>query len=1246
VKAITGYRLHKERLLLSGGGVVRTIKYPIVPLNHASQKSKEFLKQFERGIIEDDLKIRGSLNLNDYLRDKDCYTLFDFWEDSLRAGVLWMPKVNDLIDFFNQEHIDHIWQNASSKITYYFEKDKFKEILKRIPVRKTKKRANFLKDLLSSVKKDFLQKGKDGEYEVINQEVNTLIGSIVNTFYDKDGRLVLEGEKNQSKFWKEEYGLDVYYLKQIQPAGDYQKITFVIVPELIELEKNSSLENLLDKRREWLLSCFKKEEVKKEELEKILGLSDNFNAFSNYFGVVLQGLQNGKTTEIFEAHKTIYPEVEKDSDKIKKALDFLAEKAKKIGKTKLSGVNGWHEYRSIFGGKLQSWFSNYQRRKNELGEQIDKLKIGLDKTKNYLEDTKFDSDEESRQKKEHILSLLARLKEVTTEEGGKSIENEKDYLLFNDLLAQVRSNLKFFYEKYIKEEGEEKPVNQFGEFKYIYQTIHKPVAFYGDVAKTKNEKIINKTFPILKDGIENIKKIVIYLKESFFPEDFLDQKSSQETYKKSLQFFWNKYKENALNSLEFRNYYREILKEATADDQWQELQKKENKGRYVYYKSPYAKGTLREIKTKEVKDFSERVTELYFRLAEKVLSYEKNNLLKDEKILLDWLEIAKHIVAKLLDYNTKERFHLKNLSVDNLEKLKRYVDLFRGDGYSKSEYGFITQNLIFSEIRGAAALFSKKEYTAKYSVQVVSSDNKFKIFYFKKGENEIDKSYLEERKKLMLPHHYAVALREVKTKKKGGGNSIVLEKNGFYPVFVNHDSKDYLFRLSSSPYQLQFLDKFLYHPKGWEDIDIALSEWSFVLEKRFSIKWDLQEEKPKFNPINEGKKAQKNKLYIAIPFNLTPSKQAQKNAPLKIIAKKGNKRDLSRIDYPILGVDVGEYGLAYCLIKIIYEQKPQNVKAIEILKDEKEKPVCGFIEDRNIANIKDKFSEIQKRSKLGSFDEADTVVSRVRENAVGNLRNKVHAVITINKGLSLVYEDSISNFETGSGRTTKIYNSVKRADTKFETEADKAEHSHVWGKKTAIIGRDLSAYASSYTCIKCSHSLYEIKKSDLPSMKVIDVDGRILAITTPYGNKTTIRAYTSEKEKYKTGYQFCPNDEEFKIFRKMVRDFARPPLSRNSEVLLKFASGLTEKNKIEMFKKSRGNSSVFLCPFCGFIADADIQAAFFMALRGYLRFSNTVSPSGKENNEKTTWENFLEKTQKILQKVEGKEITKYISLRF
>ncbi|MGB9911346.1 MAG: type V CRISPR-associated protein Cas12d/CasY [Microgenomates group bacterium] len=1245
-KKIAGYRLHKERILFSGGAIIRTIKYPLVPLT-PTQETKEFLKKFEEAVISDDLKIRGDLNLNDYLvytaLGKTPYTLFDFWKDCLKAGVIWMPTSSELIVFIRNKYhlpspIDIIWEKASPRITKIFKKEKFKEILERDPVRSLSTKKSFYKRIINYLKEDFLLK-KENFYEIISSDAKKEVDFIVNSFFNDKGKLVLDGKK-QYEFWKKEYNLDKSILESCKPKGKYADLTFFIIPELIEnLNFNVNLEDLVNKREKWLED--------KNLLISILGLSNNFNGFSNFFGVVLKSLQKNDIEEIYKAQKMIFPLLESEKEKVLESLNFLSEKAKLLSQPSLPLINGWHEYRSVFGGKLQSWFTNYQKRKIKLDEQLNDFKKNLIKAKEYLKNQHFTGD--AVKEKEDILELLSVLEKFFTDEN-KNIKAEENYQVFESLLSLVKRRLNFFYQAYIKKEEDETKVNKFEAFKGLYEKIYKPVAFYGEATRRKNEKFVNQTIPILKDGIENVKKLLSYLKESFsILETFEVIKREKETpedfYRKFLQFFWNKYSEGAINSSLFRKKYEELLQENVTNEEWEKIKDKSQRSNYIFYQSPYAKGTLKKIEIK-TNNYLEKLEKEIFLLIEFLSSFKNDELLKEREVLLDWVELSKNVISLLLRFNKKQIYELNELILNNFSQAKRYVELFNSKKYSKNEFGFIIQSLIFSEIRGAATLYSKRKYSAQYSVQVVGADKKFRLYYIPNDaeiylSKEINSkpNNSEERKQLMKKHYYVLSLgRAAEKKKTESFNSLALTKNGINPVFLVDEVKNYLFRVSSSPYQLQFLDKYLYRPKGWENIEVNLSEWNFIVERRYQIEWDLNAQRPVFLPVTDEKERRKNKLYVAIPFNLKPITKLQKLAPLKMIAKgkEREERDLSRLNYPILGVDVGEYGLAYCLVNFNYDKETYKILGIEILKDKNGKPIVGFIEDKNIANIKDKFVEIQQKTREGIFEEEDSIVARIRENAIGALRNRVHLIVT-QKGSSIVYEDSITNFETGSGRTTKIYNSVKRADTKFEIEADKQIHKHIWGEGAKWVGRNVSAYASSYTCIKCLRSVYQIKEKDLEEIEIIKKEGKIITMKTPYGE---MKGYVSSIKDYQEGFKFKKNNDSLKILRKIVQDFSRPPVSKRSEVLEKYTGDILKENKIDIFRKKRGNSAIFVCPFCQFIADADIQASFMMALRGYLRFSGLVS-SGENAGR-----SFLEKTINSLQGIDRKEIIEVLSLKF
>ena len=70
--------------------------------------------------------------------------------------------------------------------------------------------------------------------------------------------------------------------------------------------------------------------------------------------------------------------------------------------------------------------------------------------------------------------------------------------------------------------------------------------------------------------------------------------------------------------------------------------------------------------------------------------------------------------------------------------------------------------------------------------------------------------------------------------------------------------------------------------------------------------------------------------------------------------------------------------------------------------------------------------------------------------------------------------------------------------------------------------------------------------------------------------------------------------------------------------------------ELSKIKNKRGNSAIFICPFkgCHAVADADIQAAFIIAIKGYLyaKYWKEASEKAKPKR-KEYYENLLEKTK-------------------
>lgn len=1214
-RQLVGYRIHRERILFSGGTVTRSIRFPLQPWQETPE-TKQIKRRFEQAVIADDLKVRGDLNLPDFLvytqQGKSPYTLADFWVDSLRAGVVWADGSAQLVDLIANLYTGEnriyrkIFVSIPEEFRRHFETEKFIEkLIGKYPeiMRKTT-REKFRNLLIDTLKDQDSKKGQE------------LIEKIISSIF-KDG---VPSKEDQLRFMLRFLGGDYSYIETLNPG----RLTFFIIPQL----KNASaeLEQLIKERE----SFFRTKNLKLKFL-LALGLANRdvdyedlirrnrnlpqtkFNGFFNYFNRIFQLLLKQDVNQIFELLLKVYPplgeRVNKEKAEIVDSLQFLSKRAQRLGQPQLLGVSGWHDYRSVFGGKIQSWFSNLMRREKELGGQIEKFKDSLKTAQDYLNSNSF--PEEAKEELEEIRTHFDRLEELIS---SKNLKASAEYQTFDVLLSALKRRLNFFYQIYIREEDDDTPVTKFKKLKGLYERIYKPMSFFGKAQRRINEKIVNQTIPIIENGIKIVFALKNSLKDDFSPRETFKKvkrkrEKEQDVIRRQLEFLWRKYKDKAVNSSVFRRKYTKVLQSALANKtDWKEMDK--NKTRYIFYRSPYAKGTLEEVKLKdESLEFFEKI---FLNLFDFASQFDKSKLLADKKILIDWVELSRNLISSLIRFSRKEEFDVEDLKIENFEIAKNYRRLFSLETAGKNEFTFLIQSLIFSELKGAATVFSKEKYLARYTAQVVGADGRYKLFYSSKGRkikpDVANKEVVsEERKDLVInPHQYLIALDSANFKKLSGEDVVYLnlKKKKLTPGKIKAEQEKNLFCLTSSPYQLQFLDKFIFRPKGWEEVNISLGEWMFVVECYYEADWDLASKKPTFKLISDSKK---NKLYVAIPFQLSSK---AKPSPL---AKLGQK-DSKRADLPILGIDVGEYGLAW----VLADFKNGKPKIID----------KGFIENKNIANIKDKFAEIQQRARTGIFDEKSSLVARIRENAVGALRNRVHLVLT-QKTASVIYEASITNFETGSGRVTRIYDSVKRADAPdFKIQAHRLVHNHIWGRGAKMVGKNLSAYASSYTCSKCWHSLYQIQEKDLEKIEVVEREGNIITFTTPYGK---INAYSKNK-RYQKGFRFIQEGESsskdkrekyLKELRKIVRDFTRPPVDKKSEVLAEFARNIPAQ-VLESFKNRRGNSSIFVCPFCHHLADADIQAALIIAIRGYLNYTGLVK-SGEKSGK-----SYLEQTVELL----------------
>ena len=1247
----SGYKVHLQRILYSGGAITRAFKFPLIQ-NCQARDYNAVPNSLIEAIKHDDLYIRGPVNLNDYLdpNKRQVYTIIQFWVDSLKAGVIWMPKAGELVKFVNQIYginpAEKIWKEARPEIRKFFAKDAFIEgVILNTGFRKTdpdKLRRRFL----NLLRQEHVVKTEKNKIVEVKKEANNFIGQICRDLWNESEGKIIDN-KAQEEYWKERWGINKESLRV-----EGVKFTFFIVPALIDNRALTSndyslavIEALIKKKEEWL----NKKQIK-AKLEKILGLGDNFNAYSNYFNEVIKTFQgnNGKEKILSNLEKIhLYKDSEKEE--VNKALEFLSEKLKRLEPPQFPSINSWADYRSLVGGKIQSWFSNYSRRLEEMDKEAEGFLEGIKQVMEFLESKPRREEynqNELEDKKASIKQYLEDLEKILEKKTFK--ENFQDYEDFYTLLGEARRELNIYWQKFYKVEkkgkNEEKQTGPEGEKllrQFFKAKLDRPMNFYGTVQLEKNKKIVEKTIPILRDGYKITNQII----DSLFStvswklseeEGERNQIRKDAGLRRLLNILHNKIVEKALNSSQTRQAIMGILKNYASDNFIA------NPGKYTFYKNRYSTSNQEEI-TLQTTNYQKEDKRIIEALINILKSTDIETLLKDKNLLLDWVEVAKITLARLFRWQPKDeqlvpKWRIADFDFSNFEAAKTRIANIGEEKLTTKQLQYIINSLFFGEFRGTAVMFSKEIYRAKYSLQFIHSDEKLQLSLFPKdGDNleEINKvlkttSLTGKKRPAILPKiRWGVNLKSANIGNLPEINKVLIfDKKGQVKV----QKTDNILNICTSFYHLQFLERLVYRPKLWQNIEISLMEPSLIVEENYKIDWDLVNGQPRILSHEPAKP----RLFYVLPM------QFEYKAKVPLLEKVKSTPGTDK--FWLVGVDVGEYGLAWVAAKISEEK------------------ICvdnyGFINDPQVRKIHDRYADIQRKAKKGKFLEQSTVVAEVRKNAIGFLRNKLHSYLTeLEDGGEVIYEASISNFETGSGRVTKIYDSVKKADVgnyPNQIDAYKKLVIDVWGLKRtgrdALPGWQVAAYASSYTCVRCGRSLYEITDDEKFTLKPFRdgnkiEKGKIIRLISQNDGRVWL-GYLHKTDVEKTNGK---TEIDGKLARKLIRNFARPPLGENSLVANTFIRDkIISSKRLNKIHKERGNSALFICPNpdCLSVADADIQAALIMAIRGYLRIKDhkaglDVDDEKKNKGEKydpKSFERSLELLRKIIKngKLEGK----------
>jgi len=1148
----TGYTLHSHRLSHTGRSAMRSIKFPLFHTDGFASISGTGHKLIT-SIKSDSELVQGIGSIDSYIADTKAYSLINFWEDSLRAGVVFQPTEATLQDFLgkfsgSQDENQLIFKNFRYDFKYALDFEQFKKkILLSVGLRSTSKKSSLINCFKPEHRKD--------------HRATQWVDTIFNDLF-KDGKS-MSGDA-QIIYWREKWGLE-----KKNASSSSIKLTFTILP-IFAFSATKTLEECLSERRK-LLS-----KESSYDINSILGFANTFSAFSNYYGEVVSAFRTDNFEGIYNAlcdQPLGWLKKQKD---LRERLNYLSLQAKKLKEPRLA--TSYAAYRTSFGGKIQSWFSNYDSQLEKIYKQLHDHAQDLAQAQKDLSQIEIEENEAIEQRYYFLHDSLAQLTLLQKKLTGQKSMNITLIDTYNDLLSLVRGDLNWFYQHYLQTEVEIKQEKNIeNRYKYLFSKLRIVPDFFGHSLAEKSNKYICKTIPQIEGGLLMIsvlkQKLLDTSNFSFADEIFIRQQ---------LNTLLRKVTTKSINTKKYIVIFEKALEVFSG--------RKSFNNDEVFYISQYSRQKNLKIIQLSASISKDSLLHLISILDNPFLLNQDNSA-----ELVDYLETQKIITSWMCRGYTEAEIDISGLDFENFKKAKTYLVQF-GSKIPKNRLSYFLSTTIFAELRGSASQFSRKYILSRAVVQPMETLRNYKLLLQTAMDSSCSRLDIVQN-----PHRWYISTdKQLNTGDAVSKNFIMSGENSgkkFSTLKEGNYNPESLFAIQSSKYQIQFLDRLIYQSRKWHDVDLLASDFSFILEQTCEIQWSLTLKRPTLKIKNE-----LTKLYASIPFTISP-----------IVDKKelDEKKSFLKSRKKYLGLDVGEYGLAWVIMDFTQSKTPVRIKS-------------GFIFDGALRKIKDRANEIKDLQMKGTFSVPYTKLARVREQAITSIRNKVHDLV-LKHGAKPIYEFSISNFETGSNKTTKIYRSVKTSDvsTSNDTDADRAVASHVWGKNAVKIGNHISAYATSYTCSECWQTLYELDlsgKKEKTLEKVRQVEKNIYCATV---NDKQVYAYLpgiSSKNLEKI------LSEEL---LKGIRSFARPPVEINEALsfAIKSSKKSISKELLSHFKSKRGNSALFICPFCLHISDADIQAAQNIAIRGYLKDVQLLS----KPTEKTNDFNYISEVKKFSQ---------------
>lgn len=764
----------------------------------------------------------------------------------------------------------------------------------------------------------------------------------------------------------------------------------------------------------------------------VLGLNDNQNALSNYFGPFLDICRKAVPTGLAELFQERFPDLwaKKEEDLVKRC-GMLIEAARQIPFADTSWLaSNWAEYRQHLGGKLQSWTSNFLNRIGAIYEGASRLDA-------WAEDVQNDPGWETQS--ETIMSLRDQISHLLEESDGE-IPVNADRLAAVERIRSGKFRLEETAER-IDLENNEGRSSDAKEGKRTIPDIPPYPVFFGKRKREERDRF-ERAWMDVKEAIIAGEMLCDALESMSGNRPIDTAKTAQSLLKIS---------RHLVGALKGKS--EAILREMCSEpDSFNPTS-----DRQAFYVSPFARKS--GVQMLELRP-----------------GIEPSDILGNVRSILPPLEMSKTDPAGLLalsedgaSVDSVDRFelikwlwgarvaHVEDEAVlpvnvgsvaRDVASILKGVDSLKAlpeNSRTVKQARVLLQAGCGGLIRGALGLLSRRIIVEMRTLQTTNGEEAKLMWVPKHSDSELldelartfalgnkqpsdaDLHLLRE-----TPHSWHVVLEGGLTEAGIRVQGVIVGKSTDkepFSIRYRHDKDRRISIPLVTPVAMrQFLEWHL--SPGLKHAFVTIQGPSLIMERENRVHWIG--EKSVMSPTSI-------RAYLALPFGISTDAEGTPPEPKRL-----------------MGIDINARALGWCVIDSkILDERGVASSIVD----------CGLIRAPQLWRITKHIRRWKEDQARGSFGMASTKLENMRDAAAGAIRNELHAIALKHNAL-LCYEKEIDVFEQGADRVRTLYRTIKQGDVPAKTDADKTRKKQSWSKSYRA-GGEVAAYATSQTCRRC-----------------------------------------------------------------------------------------------------------------------------------------------------------------------------------